>query len=292
MNHGRTETWRERLVALEWRPDTVLVMARLFHQLAKDLNPAHLTLAGTRLPSDTFKTADWDRAYATLPSVLGHVTAELTPGWSSQAPTQQPGWDGWIRDSLTQIEGTVRRLEAKTDAKTGLFKDEALRETELKTVVARVEQQMDTIVVELKGVADNLASVMQTGSLMSEWLTKARGGNSEALQWVLSLNPWLTYHPDIIPHLQATMAAQDHLELAKLAHVFKQELRTPKHAAIGLILVALWDAGLKRLSYKQLRGFLKAAGLEGLPTAQALERYAQRLGLKKNVREQDSTGER
>ena len=291
MNHGRIETWRERLVALEWRPDTVLVMARLLHQLAKDLTPAQLTLAGTRLRSDTFKTADWGRAYATLPSVLGHVTAELTPGWSSQVPTQSPGWDGWVPDSLTQIEATVRRLESKTGAKTGLFTEEALKGTELKTVVSRVEQQVDTIVVELKAVADNLAAVMHTGHLMGEWLTKAQGGDLEALRWVMSLNPWLTYHPGITVHLQAKMVTQDHTELGKLAHVLKQGPRPPKHAAIGLILLALWDAGLKRLSYKQIRGFFKAVGLEGLPTAQALERYAQRLGLKKNVREQEPTGE-
>jgi hypothetical protein len=262
-------------------------MARQFNQLAKDLTPAQLTVAGARLQSDTFGTADWDRAYATLPTVLGHVTAELTPGWSAPVPTQQPGWDGWVRDSLTQIEATVRRLEAKTDMKTGLFTDEALRGAELKMVVSRVEQQVDVIVVELKAVADNLASVMQTGHLMSEWLTTARRGDTEALRWVLTLNPWLSYHPEITPHLQARMAAQDHTELAKLAQVFKQGTRPPKHAAIGLILVALWDAGLKRLSYKQLRGFFKAAGLEGLPTAQALERYAQRLGLKKYMRESD-----
>jgi hypothetical protein len=154
MNHGRTETWRERLVALEWRPDTVLVMARLFHQLAKDLTPAHLTQAEARLQSDTFKTTDWDRAYATLPSALAQVTADLTPAWSSQVPTQPPGWEVWVRESLTHIDATVRRLEARTDAKTGLFTDEAMRGTELKTVVARVEQQVDSIVVELKAVAD------------------------------------------------------------------------------------------------------------------------------------------
>ena len=60
-----------------------------------------------------------------------------------------------------------------------------MRGTELKTVVTRVEQQMDAIVVELKAVADNLASVMQTGYLMNEWLTRARGGDPEALRWVL-----------------------------------------------------------------------------------------------------------
>jgi len=241
MNHGRTETWRERLVALEWRPDTVLVMARLFHQLAKDLTPAHLTQAEARLQSDTFKTTDWDRAYATLPSALAQVTADLTPAWSSQVPTQPPGWEVWVRESLTHIDATVRRLEARTDAKTGLFTDEAMRGTELKTVVARVEQQVDSIVVELKAVADNLASVLQTGHLMSEWLTRARGGDPAALRWVLSLNPWLSYHPEITTQLQARMAAQDHTELVKIAHAFKQGPRLSKHAAIGLILVCCHD---------------------------------------------------
>jgi hypothetical protein len=57
-----------------------------------------------------------------------------------------------------------------------------------------------------------------------------------------------------------------------------------------LILIALWEAGLKKLTYKQIRGFLKEVGLQGLPTHQALERYAQRLGLKKNVIEGESPG--
>ncbi|MGE3976962.1 MAG: hypothetical protein AB7F94_05175 [Nitrospira sp.] len=290
MNHGRTETWRERFAALEWRPDTFVVMARLFNQLAKDLTPAQLTKAGNRLRPDTFKAADWERAYATVPSVLGQLTVSITPELSAQAPTQeQPGWGQWVRETLTQIEATVRRLEAMTDAKTGLFTNEILQGAELKRIVARAEQQADAIIVELKAVADNLASVMQTGRLMSEWLKLARAGDAEALRWVLSVNPGLSYHPEIATRLQATTAAQDHTELAKLAHALKQELRPPKHATVGLILIVLWEAGLKRLSYKQIRGFLKSAGLEGLPTAQALERYAQRLGLKKYVWEDETT---
>jgi hypothetical protein len=43
----------------------------------------------------------------------------------------------------------------------------------------------------------------------------------------------------------------------------------------------LWDLGLKKLTYNQIRGFLKQAGLSQVPTHAALERYAQRLGLKK-----------
>jgi hypothetical protein len=55
----------------------------------------------------------------------------------------------------------------------------------------------------------------------------------------------------------------------------------PKQAKIGFILSVLWEAGLKRLTYKQIRGFLKTADVENVPSHQALERYAQRLGLKK-----------
>jgi len=288
MNHGRIETWRERLIALEWRPDTFVMMARLFNQLAQDLTSARLTKAGTHLRSEAFKAADWERAYATVPWVLGQVTEGFTPERSTQAPIQEHlGWGQWVRETFKQIEATVRRLEAVTDAKTGLFTTEALQGAELKMVVTRAEQRVDAIAVELKTVADNLASLMQTGRLMSDWLTMARAGDAEALRWVLSVNPWLSYHPQIATHLQATMAAQDHAELARLAQASKHAPRPPKHAAVGLILLVLWEAGLRRLSYKQIRGFLKAARLEGLPTAQALERYAQRLGLKKYTREDE-----
>jgi hypothetical protein len=54
-----------------------------------------------------------------------------------------------------------------------------------------------------------------------------------------------------------------------------------KNAKIGFILAALWEAGLMRLTYRQIRGFLKAAGSRGVPLPQALERYAQRMELKK-----------
>ena len=54
-----------------------------------------------------------------------------------------------------------------------------------------------------------------------------------------------------------------------------------KQAKIGFILSLLWDLGLKKLTYNQIRGFLKQAGLPQVPTHAALERYAQRLGLKK-----------
>src|SRR5262249_36116957 len=123
---------------------------------------------------------------------------------------------------------------------------------------------------------------------MAVWLKAALEGDRQALQWVVSVNPWLTYHPKITAHLQEATEHQDHALHAAIAQSLKQEPAARKHATNGLILMMLWEAGLHRLTYKQLRGFLKSAGLEGLPTAQALERYAQRLGLKKNVRDGES----
>ena len=53
----------------------------------------------------------------------------------------------------------------------------------------------------------------------------------------------------------------------------------------------LWDLGLKKLTYNQIRGFLKQAGLSQVPTHDALERYGQRLGLKKNYIDPPRTGD-
>ena len=55
----------------------------------------------------------------------------------------------------------------------------------------------------------------------------------------------------------------------------------PKHAKIGLILLVLWDFGLKRLTYNQIRGFLKTVGLSQVPPHAALARYGERLALRK-----------
>ena len=190
-----------------------------------------------------------------------------------------------MRDTFTQVEATMKRLDALTDPKTGFFTDEAMQRSELKAVVARAEQQADSMMVELKAVADNLASLIQTGQPMRDWLQSALAGDQQALLLVLSLNPWLSYHPGIANRIQEATAAQDHAFLHRMAQALKHGLRPTKHATVGLILAMLWEAGLKRLTSKQIRGFLKSVGLEGLPPHQALERYAQRIGLKKYVRD-------
>lgn len=286
MKREQSEAWRDRVASLGWRAESFLVMARLLSRLAHDLTPVQLTGAGRRLQSDTFKTTDWDRAYRTAPSVISQMAIGLTPRLAEQPPTEaQPGWGAWMRETFTEIDATMNRLDAVTDAKTGYFTNDAMQRPELKAVVTRAEQQAEAMVVELKAFADNLASVMHTGQSMVDLLTRALEGDRQALQRVLTLNPWLSYHPKIARQLQEATATQDHALLAAISQTLQQEPTPRKHSTIGLILALLWEAGLSRLTYKQLRGFLKAAGIEGVPAHQALERYSQRLGLRKYVRE-------
>jgi len=51
----------------------------------------------------------------------------------------------------------------------------------------------------------------------------------------------------------------------------------------------LWEAGLKRLKFEQIRDFLKLAGFHGVPSPGSLERYAERLALKNNWTDRDAT---
>ena len=80
--------------------------------------------------------------------------------------------------------------------------------------------------------------------------------------------------------VQRALTEQNHAFLKDLQKIGSRPL-IPKRAKIGLILSMLWDLGLERLTYNQKRGFLKTVGVSQVPTRAALERYAQRLGLKK-----------
>ena len=85
--------------------------------------------------------------------------------------------------------------------------------------------------------------------------------------------------------IQQMIAGRESAVLHELARALESRPQLRKNATIGFILLALWDAGLKRLTSNQLRGFLKAVGVQDVPLHQALERYRERLGLKKNVRD-------
>ena len=123
---------------------------------------------------------------------------------------------------------------------------------------------------------------MTWGTTMHKLLTLTEAGDDAALFKVLSVNPLLAYHAGIVRRIQQATAAQEQDFLRKMQRAIAHRPRRHKNAKPGFIMVVLWEAGLKALLYSQIQEFLQAVGLQGVPSALALERYAQRLGLKKN----------
>jgi hypothetical protein len=116
---------------------------------------------------------------------------------------------------------------------------------------------------------------------MRELLALAEAGDDAALFKVLSVNPLLAYDDGIARRIQRATATQEHDFLRQMQRAIAHRPRGHKNAKPGFIMAVLWEAGLKALPYSQIHDFLAAVGLEGVPSPLALERYGQRLGLKK-----------
>ncbi len=116
---------------------------------------------------------------------------------------------------------------------------------------------------------------------MSELLEAAEAGATSAVLQVLQVNARLAEREGISRVVQRALTESNHAFVRDLQKVGSRPL-LPKQAKIGFILCMLWDLGLKKLTYNQIRGFLKQAGLSQVPTHEALERSAQRLDLKNN----------
>jgi hypothetical protein len=141
--------------------------------------------------------------------------------------------------------------------------------------------QLGNFLVELKVTTDHVLALMTWGTTMRELLTLAEAGDDAALFKVLSVNPLLAYHAGIARRIQQATATQEHDFLRKMQRAIAHRPRRHKNAKPGFIMAVLWDAGLKYLLYSQIHEFLQAVGLQGVPSPLALERYGQRLGLKK-----------
>ncbi len=125
---------------------------------------------------------------------------------------------------------------------------------------------------------------------MGELLEAAEAGDASAVLQVLQVNPRLIGREGISRVVQRALTEPNHAFVKDLPQIGSRPL-LPKHAKIGFILSVLWDLGLKRLTYKQIRGFLKTVGVPQLPTHDALARYAQRLGLTKYHIDPPRTGD-
>ena len=125
---------------------------------------------------------------------------------------------------------------------------------------------------------------------MSELLDAAEAGDASAVLQVLQVNSRLATRDRISRVIQRALTEPNHAFVKDLQKIGTRPL-LPKQAKIGFILSLLWDLGLKRLTYNQIRGFLKQAGLPQVPAHAALERYAQRLGKKNYIDSQRTRDE-
>ncbi len=276
--------WRTRLLGCEIDPEGLLIMAKVCAQTV-DLAERGLAKAGNDCLAPEAATMDWERSYTHAPTVLTELMQCLDPAFGRHLPQEEQALGPWVRKTMAQIASLLKKADRHTDPKTGLFTEAGLQATEIKALVTTAQAQLTGMVVELQTTFDTIAALLTWGIPMPTLLAQALAGEEPALFRVLALNPHLVYQPVITQTLQQKISHRGSDFLEQLARALANRPQLRKHAMIGFILLVLWEAGLKRLTSNRLRGFLKAAGVQDLPTHQALERYWERLGLKKYVRE-------
>jgi len=178
----------------------------------------------------------------------------------------------------------VHKIDELTDPKTGLVPDEVLAGDEFKSLREVAESEQNLLIVEIRAWVDNAVALIATRRPMSELLVAAKGSGGradDALLLALQIDPQLISLDGIDARVQDKVRNRDGRFLRRLARALSSGPRLQKNAVIGFIVATLWEAGLKRLTSPEIRGFLKAAGFLGVPPPQALERHIQRLGLKK-----------
>lgn len=274
------ERWRDRLEAQGWKAESLILLARLLAEMVDHAASGGLAPAGERMLTEQTMLIDWAQAYRAAPTFLAGIVTHVDPYITPVAPSDDQLFGTWLRTTLEQVDRLFRRLEPRSDAQTGLFLDDTLPRSTLQRLRHEVQDHADEMRVELKAAVDNLTALLVWGTPMSELLEAAEAGDASAVVRVLQVNPRLAERHGISRVVQRALKEQNHAFVKDLQLIRSRPL-LPKHAKIGFILSVLWDLGLKRLTYKQIRGFLKTVGLPQVPTHAALERYGQRLGLTK-----------
>jgi hypothetical protein len=236
---------------------------------------------GERMLTEQKTPIDWAIAYRAAPKFLTGIVKHFDPTITPLPPSDEQRFGAWLRTTLDKIDRVFRRLDPLTDAKTGVFSEETMQRREFQHFIREAQEHVDEMRIEFKAAVDNLTAIVVWGKTMAELLEAAEAGDASAVLHVLQLNPRLAGRDGIIRVVQRELKEQNQAFAKGLPKRLGSRPLLPKQAKIGFILSVLWEAGLKRLTYKQIRGFLKTADVENVPSHQALERYAQRLGLKK-----------
>lgn len=275
-----SEQWRDRLEAEGWKAESLILLARLLAEMVEHAASGGLTPVGERLLSEQITPIDWAKAYRAAPTFLARIATHVDPSITPVPPSDDQLFGAWLRTTLEKVDLLVRRLEHRTDRTSGLLLDETLPQSAMQGLKREAQHHADEMRIELKAAVDNLTSLLVWKKPMGELLEAAEAGDASAVLQVLQVNPLLAKREGISRVVQRALTEQNHTFLKNLQRVGSRPM-LPKHAKIGLILLVLWDFGLKRLTYNQIRGFLKTVGLSQVPTHAALERYGERLALRK-----------
>ena len=275
-----SEQWRDRLEAQGWKAESLILLARILAEMVDHAASGGLSPAGERMLSEQTTPIDWAKAYRAAPTFLAGMLTQLDPSITSAPSSDDQLVGAWLRTTLEKVDRLIRRLEHRTDPSTGLLFDEMFPRSEMQRLKREAHGHADEMRIELKAAVDNFSALLVWGKPMSELLAVAEAGDASVVLQVLQVNHRLAGRDGISRVVQRELTEQNHAFLRDLQKIGSRPL-LPKRAKIGLILSMLWDLGLERLTYNQMRGFLKTVGVPQVPTRAALERYAQRLGLKK-----------
>ena len=284
------ERWRARLEAQGWKAESLILLARLSAELVDHATSGGLAPAGERMLTEQTTPIDWAKAYRAAPTFLAGMVTQIDPSISPIVPTDDRVFGVWLRTTLEKVDRLIRRLEPRTDPATGLVVDEIFPRSEMQRLKREAQLHADEMRIELKAAVDNLTALLVWGKPMFELLETAEAGDTSAVLQVLKVNPRLIGREGLNRVVQRALTEPNHAFVKDLPQIGSRPL-LPKHAKIGFILLVLWELGLKRLTYKQIRGFLKTVGLLQVPTHDTLARYAQRLGLTKYHIDSPRTGD-
>lgn len=246
-----------------------------------DLVAQGLAPAGEQLVRDEVASIDWSQAYHDDPQLLMMMAERFGRAIPTALPSHEDTLRSAVRHTIDQIKRVMTRVDGLTDSHTGLLPDAALQTTELQGVMDDVLPNIWRFVIELKVATDQVFTVITWKTTMCELLASVEAGDDVALLKTLSVNPFLAYHAAVGRRLQQATAFGEHRFLRQIQRAIARRPRHYSKARAGLLIAILWEGGVKRLSYQQIHEFLRAVGLHQVPSAQALERCGQRLGLKK-----------
>jgi len=285
MRKNPSKGWRAKLLAWAYQPESLLMFARLVAEGLAQFGSEEFAMTMEHHVRAQ-PPVDWAAAYRAAPSALVSLLQVWEPTFSgADVPREDRALGAWLRDMLAMVDHAVTRLDRLSDPQTGVVTDEVMQTPELQAMVTQTQAQVGQLRIEITAALDQVVALMTWKQSVSDLLTAAEGGDDQALLRVLQLNASLSGRPAILARIQRATETRDQQFLQQLANASGQRPTLQQRATVGLLLLLLWEAGLKRLTYNQLRGFLQEVGLSNMPTPHALQRYGERLGLARYYRD-------